>query len=157
MKRKKGKNHGFSNTRLYTTWCGMKARCNNPNEKVYKYYGGKGIKLATEWENDFLQFRQWALQNGYSDNLTIERIDVSGNYCPENCKWITKIEQQKNKTTTLYYEYMGFILKLKEWAMIYDIDYQTLYRRIYGGWDFEKALLTPIASNKINKRYKKEV
>lgn len=156
MKRKQGKNHGFSNTRLYVIWTGMKARCNNPKEKAYKYYGAKGVKICSEWEYDFLEFRKWALDNGYNDTLTIERVDVSGNYEPQNCIWITKEAQQKNKTSTLYYEYFGFYLRLKDWAKIYNIDYQTLYRRLYGGWDFEKALLTPLNIEKINKRYKQK-
>lgn len=154
--KKHGKNHGFSNTRLYTTWCGIKARCKNPKEKAYKYYGAKGIKICPEWEYNFLEFKNWAEHSGYKENLTIERKDVNKDYCPENCTWIAKEEQQTNKSNTLYYEFLGFNMRLKEWAKLFGIDYQTLYRRIYSGWDFEKALYTPVDKTKWNNIYKEK-
>ena len=80
--------HGDRYTRLYRTWINMKARCNNPNEQKYKFYGAKGIKLCSEW-NKYINFKDWALNNGYSDNLTIDRINVKGNYEPSNCCFIS--------------------------------------------------------------------
>ena len=75
-------------TRLYNTWCRMRARCNNPNNDKYKWYGGQGIKVCKEWD-DYANFKKWALENGYTDELTIDRIDVTGNYEPSNCQWLT--------------------------------------------------------------------
>lgn len=83
--------------RLHYIWASMKTRCNNSNRKGYKDYGERGIKVCKEWNDDFKAFYDWALSHGYADNLTIDRIDVNGNYEPSNCRWITNIEQQKNK------------------------------------------------------------
>lgn len=94
--------HGGSNDRLYGVWRSMKKRCNNTNDKRYKDYGGRGIKVCEEWEKDYSAFKKWAYENGYDENAeygccTIDRINVNGNYCPENCRWISNLEQQKNK------------------------------------------------------------
>lgn len=91
--------HGFANkgNRLYNIWDKMNYRCVNVNYHRYKDYGGRGIKVCNEWKNSFVIFRDWALSNGYADNLTLDRIDVNGNYEPSNCRWITNAEQQKNK------------------------------------------------------------
>ena len=80
--------HGDRYTRLYRTWINMRARCNNPKEPKYKLYGAKGIKICSEW-NKYINFKDWALINGYSDNLTIDRINVKGNYEPSNCCFIS--------------------------------------------------------------------
>lgn len=87
--------HGGKYSRLYTIWAGMKKRCNNPNHMHYKYYGGKGVKVCAEWETSFEPFRDWALSNGYRDDLTIDRIDSSGDYTPNNCQWITGAENTR--------------------------------------------------------------
>lgn len=89
--------HGYSRTRLYNIWQAMKTRCYNKNHKYYKDYGGRGITVCPEWQHDFLKFREWALQNGYKENLTLDRIDVNGNYEPGNCRWATMKEQNENK------------------------------------------------------------
>ena len=108
MTRERGKantvhGEGHDNkTRLYTIWCGMRQRCNNPNHHAYNIYGGKGVKLGEEWE-DYRVFKEWALNNGYADDLSIDRIDPSKGYCKENCRWITISENvaraNKNHTT----------------------------------------------------------
>lgn len=88
--------HNGSNTRLYQTWANMKTRCLNPKNRAFKWYGAVGITICPDWLN-FENFQKWALQSGYQDNLTIERINPSGNYEPSNCKWIPKSEQRNNQ------------------------------------------------------------
>lgn len=89
--------HGLSKTRLFKIWAGMKTRCYNPNSSRYADWGGRGIEICEEWKNDFMVFHDWAISNGYREDLTIDRIDNDGNYCPENCRWITTAEQNQNK------------------------------------------------------------
>lgn len=91
------KTHGMRNTRLYRIWLAMKSRCNIPTVKCYKHYGGRGISVCDEWQRDFQCFHDWAMSHGYSENLSIDRIDVNGNYCPENCRWATWKEQRANQ------------------------------------------------------------
>lgn len=88
--------HGGAGTRLYSIWKGMRARCNNPNHTRYNDYGGRGIRICAEWD-DFAAFRDWALANGYRDDLTLDRKENDGNYCPENCRWATYLEQRHNR------------------------------------------------------------
>jgi hypothetical protein len=89
--------HGMRKTRLYRIWLAMKNRCLNPNSNRYQYYGGKGVKICDSWVSNFLCFYNWAVKNGYRDDLTIDRIDSDKNYCPENCRWATYAEQEHNK------------------------------------------------------------
>lgn len=84
--------HGECKTRLYNTWIAMKKRCYNKNDKSYKSYGGKGIRVCSAWKNDYLNFRNWALSSGYKNNLTIDRISPNLGYCPDNCQWLPHYE-----------------------------------------------------------------
>lgn len=109
--------HGFSKKeRLNSIWHGMKDRCNNKNSTSFKNYGGKGIKICDEWSNDYPVFREWAMNNGYNDKLTIERKDVNLGYNPSNCKWITKSEQGKN-TSRVIPRYVKYAIKQDSYKM----------------------------------------
>lgn len=121
--------HGESHTRLNNIWSGMKKRCDNKNSISYNLYGGRGIKYCKEW-SEYIPFKNWALENGYNDDMTLERIDVNGNYCPENCKWVTIDEQAKNKRNTIRLEIDGVTKCLKDWCEIYGKNYRKVYSRI---------------------------
>lgn len=95
--KKRNTKHGHSKEPLYFVWKTMRQRCYNPAQHDYKWYGGKGVKVCDEWE-DYMVFREWAMNSGYAKGLTIDRIDFERNYCPDNCRWITIQEQQKNKS-----------------------------------------------------------
>ena len=98
--------HGKTGTRLYTIWCKVKQRCYNKSHTAYKNYCGRGISICDEWlqENTgFMNFYNWAVSNGYSCNLTLDRIDNNKNYCPSNCRWATAKEQSNNKRTTIIF------------------------------------------------------
>ena len=92
--------HNMSYSRLYKVWQGMKTRCYNPNFIYYCNYGGRGIMICDEWKNDFSKFYEWAINNGYKEGLTIDRINNDGNYEPDNCRWITRAEQNRNQRKT---------------------------------------------------------
>lgn len=130
--------HGMSKTRLFKTWCSMKRRCYGKSSDTYKYYGKRGINVCEDWMI-FENFMNWAFKSGYSDNLTIERLDVNGNYCPENCTWIERALQQKNKRSNVIIEYNGETKILKDWCTELNIDYKTASGRLKSGWDIERT------------------
>lgn len=109
--------------RLYSLYSSMIARCHNPKSISYKYYGQKGISVCDEWKNSFDIFAEWAKNNGYSDSLSIDRIDNSKGYFPDNCRWIPLKEQSNNKTTSVSYTHNGETHNLKEWCKILNFDY----------------------------------
>jgi hypothetical protein len=131
--------HNETHTRLYHIWKTMKQRCNYEKHINFKNYGGRGISLCRDW-SDFITFRDWALSNGYLDNLTIERLDVNGNYEPDNCTWATMKEQQNNKRSNTLITYNVETKTLQEWAETLGIGKTTLrYRLNVANWDVEKV------------------
>jgi len=145
-----GRKHGMTHTRLFKTWIDMKQRCSNKNTTYYFNYGGRGISVCDEW-SEFLPFYKWAINNGYSDSLSIDRIDNDGNYGPSNCKFSTRIEQQNNTRHNVWCEYNGQIRNMKQWSKLSNIPYKTLADRLHRyGWTIEKALLTPVRIQKNN-------
>lgn len=135
-------------TRLYSIWSGMKTRCYNPNATYYSEYGGRGIKMCDEWRNDFLSFKQWALNNGYQDDLTIDRLNNDKNYEPSNCRWATMETQGNNRRTNLIITYNEESHTLSEWSRITGIKVITLWDRLnLLGWTVEKALTEKVKRN----------
>lgn len=132
--------HGDRHTRLYNIWTHMKQRCKNQNRDNFKHYGGRGIKLCSEWEKDFTAFRDWAMANGYRDDLTIDRNDGDGPYSPENCRWATKEDQANNTRRNHRISVYGEELTIAEAAKIYGVNYDTLQQRISRGVTPEEAI-----------------
>lgn len=124
------KKHGMSKTRLYAIWCGIRERCNNPNSKAYCDYGSRGVKVCDEWDNDFVAFYEWAIENGYSEDLTIDRINVNGDYEPSNCRWSDYENQQNNRRNNRLITYKGETHTMSDWAKIFGINYHTLATRL---------------------------
>lgn len=126
--------HGLRNTRLYRIWANMKTRCYNINSPNYERYGGRGIVVCFEWRNSFELFYQWAITNGYSDDLTIDRIDVNGDYSPSNCRWITNVEQQRNTRKTKFLTFNGKTQTIPEWTKELHLGKETIRERLKRGW-----------------------
>ena len=146
--------HGYSNSRLYRIWLKTKTRCYDSNQKRYNSYGGRGITVCPEWRESFEAFRDWALANGYRDDLTIDRKDVNGNYEPNNCRWITNQEQQNNRRDNHYITYNGEKRTITEWARIFGISENALVHRINRGWDLDRAMKTP-TGKRVKKNHEK--
>lgn len=140
IKRSQIKRNG---TRLYRIWKSMRTRCNNPNHEYYSNYGGRGISVCTEW-NDFLKFRKWSLENGYSDDLSIDRIDNDDNYSPNNCRWSTRKEQNNNQRSNLLLTYRGETKTAAQWADDLGLTRATIYHRIERGWNDKRIIETPM-------------
>ena len=145
------KKHGGRRDRLYYIWRGMKERCFCKTNKEYPTWGGRGIVVCDDWKDDYAAFRDWALENGYADDLTIDRIDVNGNYCPNNCRWVDWKTQAANRRDTMHFSINGEDKTLPQLADEYGIMYTTLYQRVCKyKWPIEKAISTPIRNNSAN-------
>jgi len=137
--------HGESQTRLFIIWRNMRNRCNpeKTKENYHFRYGGRGIKVCDEW-NNYESFAKWARENGYNDDLTLERKDNDGDYCPENCTWTGRKGQARNRNTTLYVNYLGRNMSLAEACEISGTSYKRAFTRIkYMNWPVKEALEIP--------------
>lgn len=133
--------HGMWKSKEFNTWQSMKDRCSNPNNPRYKNYGARGIKVCDAWIKDFSQFFK---DMGYSQGLTIDRIDVNGNYEPSNCRWATPKLQARNRTNNISYTYNGSTKCMAEWCEILNMATSTFGNRIKRGWSIERIIETPV-------------
>lgn len=141
---KKKASVGREHQRLHQTWRDMINRCANSNNKRFDAYGGRGISVCQEWLGNFDAFKEWAISSGYSDELTIDRINVNGDYCPQNCRWATSKEQNNNRSNNRIVIYKGESMTLHQLADREGINYQTLWNRLKYGWSLEDAVERPI-------------
>ena len=134
--------HGLSHTRIKRIYHNMLSRCYNPKTPKFKNHGGRGIKVCDEWlgENGFINFVNWAMSNGYDEELTLDRIDNDGDYSPDNCRWADEETQHKNRRITLYIEYNGEKKTVQEWSKELGISENTIYYRYYHGYTPEEIL-----------------
>lgn len=132
--------HAHSKDRLYRIYLGMKQRCNNENSQSYKNYGGRGIQICKEWNEDFMKFFNWAMSHGYSEELTIDRIDVNGNYEPSNCRWLTRAEQLKNTRKTVLITYNGITKCAMDWCKELGLKNNVVIHRVKSGLPVEQVL-----------------
>lgn len=140
--------HRQRHTKLYEVWKSIKQRCLNPKNKAYHNYGGRGITIFSEWINSYESFYNWSLTNGYKEGLSIDRINVNGNYEPNNCRWTTRKVQCNNTRVNKYFTINNETKSLSDWCRIYNIKYSTVAERLYYNWDIIKALTTPIKCRK---------
>lgn len=132
--------HGLEGTRIYNTYYNMRSRCYNPNNKEYKHYGKRGITVCEEWLNDFMAFYDWSIKHGYSESLSIDRIDNNKGYDPTNCRWVDMKTQQRNKSNNRIITIDNETHCLSEWCDILGLKRDTVYKRLNHGWTIEKAL-----------------
>lgn len=152
--------HGYmknkKQVRLYSIWTKMKSRCYNINDKDYINYGKRGISICTEWLHDYKAFSDWAYNNGYNDIAkrgicTIDRINVNGDYSPNNCRWVNQKVQNNNRRDNVNITYNNETHSLKEWSLLLNINYNTLYNRIYTyKWSINKAFNMQVQTRSIN-------
>lgn len=148
-----GDSHGgvcSCKNRLYSVWCNMKSRCMNHNNKRYYRYGGRGITICKEWIDDYASFRQWSYDNGYQDNLTLDRVDNNEGYSPDNCRWVTYKDQANNTSRNVIIEYDGEEKTLMQWSEYLGISYNVLKSRIFQyDWSIERAFTEPVNEPRI--------
>lgn len=137
--------HGLSKTKIYRIYYDMIQRCSNKDFKEYEHYGGRNIRVCDEWsgENGFVNFYNWSIKNNYKEGLTIDRIKVDGNYCPENCRWATMKTQQNNRRNNNYITYNEQVHTLTEWNEILGFKRGVLQSRLSRGWDIDRAFTEP--------------
>lgn len=152
---RQNKTHGKSKCRLYKVWSSMKTRCYDQNLGCFKHYGGRGIKICDEWlgPDGFQHFWEWACANGYDDTapqwqFTLDRTDNNGNYCPENCRWVTMVQQSNNKRTNHFLTINGETKTISEWSRISGIKKGTIRQRLQKGWSAEDAVFHALLRNR---------
>lgn len=139
--------HGMSRERLFRIWDGMIKRCEDAASCSYKNYGGRGITVCEEWHS-LESFIEWARNNGYSEDLSIDRIDNNAGYSPDNCRWANRIEQANNKRNNILITYNGETHTLPEWSTITGIKQATLRYRMGSGWDIYEVMNTPVKTGR---------
>lgn len=144
---KANEKHGMCGTRIYMIWHDMKNRCQNTKYREYYLYGGRGIQIHPEWQT-FEPFYAWAMASGYRDDLTIDRKDVNGDYCPENCRWATQQEQQNNRRNNRLITAYGETHTLAEWSYKTGIKQGTIWARLHSGWSAERAVTKNVGGAK---------
>lgn len=125
--------HGMEPKKLYSTWCNMKSRCNNPKNQDFHNYGARGIKVCPEWESNFISFRDWSFANGYDDALTIDRIDGNKGYSPENCRWVNLVVQANNTRRNRLLTHNGETKTMAEWARILGVTQAAIKWKVRNG------------------------
>ena len=136
--------HGGYGTRIYKVWTAMRQRCGDENCSAFKNYGGRGIAVCPEWDKGFEAFRDWALANGYGKGLSIDRINNDGNYEPNNCRWATRKQQNRNRRDNRLVTVDSVTKTLAEWAELSGLKYDTLYNRLSCGWTPVRAVFAPV-------------
>ena len=137
---------GKSKTRpgWYTSYTNMMLRCYCPIHQSYRYYGARGIKVCDEWQHNPAAFGKWAVTHGWHKNLCIDRINPKGDYTPENCRWASKIQSNRNRSSCNYYTLEKMTGTVSQWANFAGIKPDTLRHRLAAGWDIKKAIETPV-------------
>lgn len=140
--------HGMSKDRLYRIWAGMISRCHTPSQSSFKNYGGRGISVCDEWRYDFYPFYDWSMKNGYKEDLTIDRMDLNGNYCPENCRWIPFSEQCNNTRQSHFITIGEKTLTIKQWSVVVGMSDKVIRCRLRNGWSEYDAVMVPKLTGK---------
>jgi len=135
--------HGLTGSHLYMVWVNMKTRCNNPNASRFENHGGRGIQVCDEWNESFDSFAEWAMSNGFSPALQLDRIDNDGNYCPSNCRFVTRKQQARNKRSNRNLTLNGKTQPMSAWAEELGLSYGMISHRISRGWSDERTLTQP--------------
>lgn len=130
----------ISDTKLYHVWTAMKSRCYRKKDVGYCNYGARGITVCDEWKHNFMAFQDWAMANGFQEGLTLDRKDVNGNYCPENCRWATRKEQMCNRRNTIYVEYDGQTVPLSYLCEQHGVTLANAREKLKKGYSLDKIL-----------------
>lgn len=135
--------HGMTGTELYKRWAAIKQRCLDSEKPDYGRYGGAGVTICDEWKDSFVSFMNWALANGYEEELSIDRIDNEKGYCPENCRWIRLEKQSANRKSNIYITYNGETKTLTDWCKYFNVNYDRTKARIQKyGFSFEESIFS---------------